>query len=531
MNAPANQTLRTLFENALQRYRDRTALVTADRTLSYETLDSRSSALAAAFIDSGLEPGDKVAVLLSNRPESVLVDLAIIKMGAVRVPLNPMLSSEEIQYILSDSGARAVVCEPEYSDPVAEQATATAAPETVVVVSDDPPDDIPETTVRDYHEMVAGDTSVDPSYRDLEVAPDDPAGLFYTGGTTGKPKGVVYSQHSLVASLYAHLAEFGFDGRDTGLVVTPLSHSAGTFLWANLLGGGRTVVQQGFTPERLLDAVERYGVTWTFVVPTMIYRLLDAPHDSYDCSSLERMLYGAAPIRSDKLEEGLDAFGSVFCQFYGQTEVPNLISVLGRQEHAMAADGRAPERLESAGHPCLMAEVRIVDPDTGTELDAGEVGEVLATAPYAFERYHNRPEATAETLEDGWVATGDIGRLDDDRYLYLLDRKHDVVVSGGLNVYSYTVENVLTAHPGVDQAVVFGIPDETWGEAVHAVVVPASASVTEQELQRHASEHLADYEQPKSISFADSLPTTSHGKVDKAALRDPYWEDRDRSIN
>ncbi|WP_135828443.1 class I adenylate-forming enzyme family protein [Halorussus halobius] len=544
MSGFARKTLPPLFEKALRKYADRTAVVARDRRLTYADLDRRSSALATALDELGVDPEDRVAVLLSNRPAYPVVDLAIVKRGAARVPMNPMLAPSEVRHVLADSGARTVVCDAEHADAVA-TATETLDQSLDVVLVDasertgrDGTPTVGDATVHRYGRLLAEGNGVDATAPAVDVAPGDVAGHFYTGGTTGEPKGVVYSQAGLSSNLYAHLAELGFDGGDTGLVVTPLSHSAGTFLWANLLAGATIVVHREFDVERTLAAVERRAVTWTFMVPTMIYRLLDHGVESYDCSSLDRIVYGAAPMRPDRLREGIAELGPVFCQFYGQTEVPNLVTTLGRQEHAVAAraadegdDDRA-ERLRSAGQPCLLADVRIADPETGEDRPRGEPGEVAVAAPYAFERYHDRPAETDRTLRDGWVFTGDIGRFDEEGYLYLLDRKRDVIVSGGMNVYSQEVADALGTHPEITDVAVFGVPDDDWGEAVHAVVVPESPdALAPEDVAAYADSRLADYKKPKSVEFASELPTTPHGKVDKEQLREPYWRDEDRSVN
>ena len=531
MRASGPQTLPTLVRKALQKYAERTALISEGEYYSYSTLDAKSSALAAAFQDNGVTPGDRIAVFLSNRPEYPVVDLAIMKSGAARLPINPMLSPPEIQHILEDSGASTIICDADCADKLEEVSPVLSLQNVIFIQSEGSYPAVPNAEVQQYEQVLATAETNSAHPLDVDVKPDDVAGHFYTGGTTGKPRGVIYSQEGLTKSLYAHLAEFGFNGADTGLVVTPLSHSAGTFLWANLIGGATTVIQKAFEPEQMCRAIDEHDVTWTFVVPTMLYRLLDAQTAEYNLSTLDRLLYGAAPIRSARLKEAVEMFGQVLTQFYGQTEVPNLISSLGRTEHVSAARESSSERLQSAGQPCLQAEVRIVDPETGNPCPEGKPGEILVSAPYAFERYHNRPAETAETLQEGWVHTGDIGRIDKDGYLYLLDRKHGVIVSGGMNVYSTTVEDVLGEHQQVRDIAVFGVPHEDWGEAVHAVVVSKTDSLTEEDIQTYAASHLADYEKPKSITFTDSLPTTEHGKVDKETLRKPFWEGHERSVN
>jgi len=234
-------------------------------------------------------------------------------------------------------------------------------------------------------------------------------------------------------------------------------------LLSALLAGGTVVLRRGFDETDFCTAVETHGVTWTFLVPTMLYRLLDGPLAVHDVSSLENVIYGAAPIRPDRLREALDRLGPVLTQFYGQTEVPNLITTLDRRDHARVLEDGDDRLLRSAGQPCLLSEVKVVDPDTGEERGPDEPGELLVRAPYTFDGYFGLPEATDETLVDGWVQTGDVGRIDDEGYLYLLDRRNDVVVTGGMNVYTSEVERALGEHRAVGDVAVIGVPDEEWG--------------------------------------------------------------------
>jgi fatty-acyl-CoA synthase/long-chain acyl-CoA synthetase len=233
-----------------------------------------------------------------------------------------------------------------------------------------------------------------------------------------------------------------------------------------------------------------------------------------------------------RLREGLGAFGPVFLQFYGQTEVPNLITTFGKQEHQIAVERDQTDRLSSAGQACLMSDVKIVDVETGEELPHGEEGEVLATAPYTMESYHERPEATEETVTDGWVRTGDIGRIDEDGYVYLLDRASDMIITGGMNVYSTEVEEALGEHDDIKEVAVIGIPDEEWGEIVTAICVRRDeATLTASDIFSFANEQLADYKKPKRVEFVDEIPKTPYGKMDKKALRDEYWKREDREIS
>lgn len=521
--AGAPTTLTEALTKSLDRFSDRVAVTVDGSAYTYGELDDRSNAVANALVDRGVEPGDRVALMMSNCLGYVIADLALLKAGAVKLPLNDMLTEDEFEYMLSDSGAETVIAGPTFTDTLA---SLDASLETldrgfVIDSESDQFDSLADLEAE-------GDTTEPPS---VSVSPDSPVGHFYTGGTTGDPKGVIHSHDNFLQNVYAHTMELDMTGDDTLLLMTPLPHSAGLFLWAALLLGAESVIRPGFEPDQALRDIEDYEVTWSFLVPTMIYTLLDDPRlDETDTSSLETLVYGAAPMTPARLREGLAEFGTVFTQFYGQTEVPNLITVLGKEEHRIAVEEGEEQRLGSAGQSTLMADVKIVDTETGERQPPGHEGEIMATAPYVMDEYWELPEKTAETVEDGWVHTGDIGKRDEDGYVYLLDRKSNMIISGGMNVYSTDVEDVLATHPNVAQVAVIGVPDEKWGEAVTAIIVP-DGEVSSGDIHDFADDELGDYKRPKHVEFRDELPKTPYGKIDKKALREPYWDDSDRSIN
>lgn len=523
----SSMTLTDAICKSLTRFADRVAIEVDGQEYTYEELDRRSNAVANALTARGIEPGDRVALMMSNSLAYVVADLAVLKVGAVKLPLNDMLTEDEFEYMLSDSRAGTVIAGSNFVDTLVSLDEKVETLERPIAAAD--PDELPER-VEALETLVAeGEETERP---DMDLEPADPAGHFYTGGTTGKPKGVVHSHDNFVMNMYSHVLELDITGDDTLLLMTPLPHSAGAFLWAGYLVGAKSVIRAGFDPTQALEDIGRNGVTWTFLVPTMIYALLDHPAlAETDTSSLETLVYGAAPMTPTRLKEGIDEFGTVFVQFYGQTEVPNLITVLGKEEHRIAIEEGEEHRLGSAGQPALMADVDIVDAETDESQGRDKEGEILATAPYVLEEYWERPKKTAETVEDGWVQTGDVGKRDEDGYVYLLDRKSNMIISGGMNIYSTNVEEVLVEHPGVNQVAVIGIPHEKWGEAVHAVVIPEHDDVTAADIQAFADEQLADYKKPKSTEFVEELPQTPYGKVDKKALREPYWEDEERDIS
>ncbi len=522
------RTLTAVFEKSLRKYADRVAVRFEDESLTYAELDARANAFANALAARGIAPNDRVVLMLTNRVEYLIADLGIIKAGATKVPLNDRLTATEFEYMIDDSKAGTVVCDPAFVETLEELRPSLEHVETIVGVADGD-DPLPDGFER--FEELDGEASAPP---DVAPAPSDFVGHYYTGGTTGKPKGVLHTYENMTVNAYSHIMELAITGDDTMLLMTPLPHSAGAFLWAGLLAGATVVVRDGFDTEVALSAIEEEAVTWTFMVPTMIYRVLDSPAlATHDTSSLETLVYGAAPMTPARLREGLDAFGPVFLQFYGQTEVPNLITTFGTQEHQIAVERELTGRLSSAGQPCLMSDVKVVDIETGADLPPGEEGEVLATAPYVMTEYFELPEETAETLtEDSWVHTGDIGTIDDDGYLYLLDRTSDVIITGGMNVYSTEVEDVLVEHPQVSQVAVIGVPDDDWGEAVKAIVIPTTDEMAglENDVLAFADERLADYKKPKSVDIVSEIPETPYGKMDKKALRERFWEDEERAI-
>lgn len=508
--------LRTLLTGALRAHARRPAVVADGRTWTFGELDETSDRLAHALQELGVGPSVPVALMMSNGAEYVVADLAILKLGAAKVPLNDMLSAEEATYILRNS--RAVV------------ALATASQMDVAVAHLKTGEDLRAVVsveeasgegVLSWSEVLADHPAGAP---EVDIAPDDIGLMMYTGGTTGRPKGVVHRQDRLALNQLAHRIETEIRADDRLLLSSPLPHSAGLLLQTALAAGAVTYVERRFDPEAVLQAVERDGVSYLFLVPTMIYRLLDrAAELQGDYSALRTILYGAAPISPERLTEGLDRFGPVFVQLYGQSEAPNFITRLRREDHT--TEPARAHRLRSCGQPTAMAQVRIVDED-GRPQPPGTEGEVAARTTFTMTGYHELPEATEKSLRDGWLHTGDIGYLDEDGYLYLLDRKNDMIISGGMNVYCSEVESAVSEVPGVGQVAVAGIPHPDWGEAVVAFVVPdLEEPFDESALHAHCREKLSAYKRPKAVRVVESLPLTAYGKVDKKALRAawPGW--------
>jgi len=328
------------------------------------------------------------------------------------------------------------------------------------------------------------------------------------------------------------LMELNLGWGEIFMPVTPLTHASICWVLPTLLRGGTCVILNGFKPRRFLETIEKERVTVTFAVPTMIYRLLDYPElRKYDTSSLRLIIYGAAPMSPERLKDAILVFGSVFTQLYAQTEVVQPVTILHPHEHIIDGGEWKLGRLASCGRLSLAMRMKLVD-DQGMEVSPGEAGEIALKGPNIMQGYLNRPDLNAKTLKAGWLYTGDIAKQDEEGYIYIVDRKKDMIISGGFNIYSSEIEKVLLEHPAVEMAAVIGIPHQRWGEEVKAVVkVRLDQIVTEKELISFCKTKLGSVNSPKSIDFADNLPVTGLGKIDKKTIREPYWRGQDRRVS
>ncbi len=496
-------TLAGILTRAIVRCRSRVALRVGDASWTYGDLDAKSAALASGFTELGISKGDFVALYLKNCAEYVIADLALLKIGAVKVPLNEYQSVDDVTYILDDTGATTLVAHQSLLIGLGPAPSRRTALSHIVCVAEEGCE-VPKPAHHWWDDLLADET-----FAAVESSPEDIAMITYTGGTTGTPKGVVQNQASLGVNLFAHIVAGEVSASDVMLLSTPLPHSAGYHLQACLLQGGQVILQSRFDPATFHAVVEERKVTWTFMVPTMIYRLLDyggAP--VRDHSSLRSIVYGAAPMSGAQLHRAIEKFGLCFIQLYGQTECPNYITALTKDDHSN------PELHESCGKAVPFVEVAT------TADDRRGLGEVVVRSPYLLTEYFKNADATRSTLRQGWLHTGDIGYIDDDGYLFLKDRAKDMIISGGMNVYTSEVEQALKRHPAVADAGVIGLPHSDWGEQVHAVVeIRRDAEVTKNALIDWCRGKLSRYKVPKSMEFRAALPLTAYGKVDKKALR------------
>lgn len=509
----------SIIVRALRRFGPRAAFVEGERSVTYSQLADEIGRVRAVLAARGVVAGAGVAHLTQSCPEEFVVAAACYLDGLRYVPLHPKGSLEDWRFISEDAAVSVVVVQTSNFAAAAEELR-RHLPLSVTIFSHESIGSLPAL----FDEARA----VDPLPLTTAVRTGDIARIGYTGGTTGRPKGVVLSQGALATNAITLIAQLEWPRRLRFLSATPMSHATGILVVPVLAQGGTFVIQSTFSPERFVADVARHDITSTFLVPTMIYGVLDELTDhGAGLPTLEHIIYGASPISPSRLKDGLDRFGPVFQQLYGLTEVPNGVASLRISEH----DADDEEALASCGFPLAGNRVELLD-DSGAPVPTGSVGEVCVRSPWLMDRYWNQPEETAQVLAGGWFHTGDVGRFDEKGRLYLVDRKKDLIISGGFNVYAREVEDVLMAHPAVAGAAVIGVPDEKWGEAVKAIVVlRPGALVSADELKDAVRRVKGPVMAPKSVDFVDDLPQTSVGKLDKKALRSTYWRGQERQIN
>jgi len=516
------------LRRAVRYFPNNTATICRGRRQSYRELGRRVRALARALHAQGIRPGDRVAIYLLNSAEFLETVYACFEAGAVVVPLNTRLAAAELVFILNDAECKAFITDEALRPLAAAFKSELQGIEHYIAVGGGDGFD-------DYETLIAQHTADGVSAGNNETSDELLAGLFYTSGTTGLPKGVMLSHRNLWMNALHTLAARAPEPRQNFLHAAPMFHLATFPAVINVtVNGGTHTILPRFDLKTLMELVEREHVTSTVLVPTMINFLIGHPDfGKHDFSSLRRMTYGASPMPLELLKRTMQALPGVeFFQGYGQTESSPLLTALLPDDHNLAGGESAAHRLGSCGRPIAGVEVEIVN-DDGLPVKTGEVGEVVARGPNVMMGYWKRPEETAQTLRGGWLHTGDMARADEDGYLYLVDRKKDMIISGGENVYSTEVENVVYQHPAVREAAVIGIPDERWGEAVAAIVaVKPGANLTGQALIEFCAARLADYKVPKRVEIrGDELPKSGTGKILKKEIREPYWRGKARQIN
>ncbi len=516
------------FDKSAESYPDRPAIVQGDERSSYRETRCWSEKIARAMWAKGLRAEERAAIYSQNHAAVLFCMLGILRAGAVWVPINFRNAADANVEYLKYSETAWLFYHSHYRDEAREIRSRVASLRHLICL------DLQDGENPSLASFVAdsGDAR-EPDWADVYGNPDRMMGLVPTGGTTGPARGVRVT--NLAWGTMTEMATHYWRGGDCDpvcLCTAPLSHATGVVAFTMFAIGGTNVILPGFDALTVLRAIVQHRVTHLFLPPTAFYDLLSHPEvEKFDYSSLRIFLLAGSPVSPDKFKKGVEIFGPCMCQSYGQTEAPMLLTWLDPATVAAAAASDHPERLRSCGKPTSAVRVAIMD-DSGKLLPAGQCGEIVARGSLVSGGYHNLPEATAAIREHGWHHTGDVGYVDEDGYVYIVDRKKDMIISGGFNVYCAEVEAAIMSLPQVREAAVIGVPDEKWGEAVKAVVVLKDGEfISEDAVIRHCKTKLGGVKSPKSVEFWREIPKTLAGKLDRKTIRKPYWAAADREVH
>lgn len=505
----------------------KTAVAFDGGTRGFADYAARSYRLANALIGLGLRRQDRISVMARNGIEMFEAYGAGEVCGLIVHPINYRLTAPEVEYLVGDAEPGAVFFEARFDAIMAAVRDKVSGVRRFIRIGGDP-GETPGWAVA-FEDFIAAGA---PTRPDMRPAEDDTAYLFYSSGSTGRPKGVRLGQAAQWNTALAVGYEFGVNPRDIGLVVMPLFHIGGRFFQlAHHIAGATIHLPHRFDAAAAVETITRERITITHLAPTMIRSILELPDlDQADLSSLRMIGYGASAMPVALLRRALDRFGPILMQRYGSTEAA-VVSYLDTHHHVLDGPPEEVARLASAGKPGPMSEVKVVRAD-GSDCDVGESGLVMVRNPkLVMQGYWRNEAATAEVLRDGWYEMGDVGTLDAAGFLFIIDRKTEMIISGGENIYPREVEEAVLHHPAVADAAVIGIPDDHWGESVLAFVVARDGEmVDDDELIAFCGDRIASYKKPRRIEWRDALPRNSAGKIDKVSLRKPFWEGRDRQV-
>jgi len=509
--------LGSITTRAARYWPDQTALIDARRRISFRLLEQRANQLAHALKALGLEVGDRVAVQAWNRVELVEAEVACYKGAWVKVPLNARLSTDESLHMLRDSGARVLLAGGEHA--LAVSARMAEVPTLQRVVNID----------MEYEDWTGGQPT---TVIQVPTRSDDVAVLHYTSGSSGVLKAAMQTFGNRLAMLRKFLMSpmrRAMPG-DVQAHVGPITHASGMNLMYLMYCGAASLLLGRFDEEDLLSAIQRERVTRLFMVPTMINRIVHHPKVSaYDLGSLRVVLYGAAPMAPALVEKAIALFGPILVQGYGAGETNSMVTLLTEQDHVDAL-AHNPKRLASCGRCYAETDVRVVNADD-QDIRPGEVGEIIVRGDDIMTGYWNAPDLTAEAIVNGYYRTGDLATVDEEGYIYIVDRKKEMIISGGFNIYPAEIEQVLYAHPAIYEAAAVGIPDDEWGEAIKAVVVlKPGQSASAQNILDFCAQGLPGFKRPRSVDFTQELPKNPNGKIVRRLVREPYWAGQERRV-
>lgn len=506
-------TIGDLLARTRDRYPLKFAIAFEDRRLNYEELDNLVNQTANAFTEDGMGKGDMVVVMSRNSLDFVIVNFALARIGAVMVPVNYMLNLEDIRYILEHAGAAGLIASDEYAPLLDKSAGSLEIRFRYLMEAAEE-----DVNLSHWKTLVASRENQPIDFESVDIDDDDLAHVLYTSGTESRPKGVMLTHKSIVSEYVSSIIEGRMEREDVAVHALPLYHSAQlhVFLGPSVYVGSSGIILGNATPEIILNTIEKEGATQLFCPPTVWIAMLRHPDfDRRDLSTLKKCYYGAAIMPREILKELAERLPKAkFWNFYGQTEVAPLATALQPEDQM--------RKLGSAGTPALNVQTRIVD-ENDKEVPRGEVGELVHRTPHAMRGYLHDPEKTAEAFRNGWFHSGDLGVMDDEGYITIVDRKKDMINTGGVNVSSREVEEVIYQLEGVSEVAVIGVPDDYWIEAVTAIIVPKpGADLTEEKVMAFCRETLSKYKVPKQVELTQELPKNPSGKVLKRSLRSSF---------
>jgi len=503
-----------IYRNALM-YPEREAFVYGKERITFSEFNARTNSLIHALWSMGVKKGDVLGVVSWNCLEYLDVYGAAMKGGFIISPINVRLKTDELEYLINYSKANTLFVGPEMVELVNSLKPRLPNVKNFISFEGQAP------RMSCHRDLLAKYSREEP---DVQVTEDDPLYIIYTSGTTGVPRGALFTQGGSREDIRTKVLEKALEPGDTYVILIPLFHVIVSEMLALFYIGDRSVIIKFFDPAETLKTIQDEKATDIFVVPTHLAAMLALPDvKKYDVSSVKRVSYGGSPIPIELLEKALTVFGPIFVQAYGQSEC-SIITYLRREDHDVL--DKSPEEkkiLNSCGRPCIDTHLRIVD-EKENDVATGEIGEIIVLSKHNMIGFWQKPEDTAATIINDWVHTGDVGYCDEKGYIYIVDRKRDMIISGGENVYSREVETILYQHPAVAECAVIGVPDPYWVEHVHGVVVlKKGATVTPDELIAFCKKRLAGYKAVKSVEIVDALPKNSTGKILKKELR-KKWE-------
>ena len=515
-----------LLRRNARKFPNKPALVYGESSTTYGELNHRVNGLAHSLLQMGLRKGDRLATILHNGPEYIEILLALAKIGGILVPVNNLFKQMELKRTLHYVTPRFLLLDPDYYELIDSISTDLEFVDSLISLEGSS-----SSQIEDYESLIRRGDGAEP---EVEVSDDDVLSVFLTSGTTGLPKGVMRThKHEINVGIIGAI-ELKIDYEDRAFFVLPFYHVALVENLARHLLMANTIFirKEGkFDPKEVLATISREQITMCQFVPTMINAMLQEENiEAYDLSHFRLLVYVGSTIPVAVLRRAMDKFKCGFAQFYGQTEGGPSVTALRPKDHILEGSQMQLAKLASAGRPVVNYEVRIVDKEDN-DVEVGDVGEIIARGDAMTVGYWNLAEETAKTLRGGWLHTGDMGRFDEDGYVYIVDRRHDMIISGGKNIYPREIEEVLYQHEAILEAAVIGVPDDYWGESVKALVVlKKGMETTEEEIIYFCKENLASYKKPRSVEFRKELPKSATGKILKRVIREDFWKGMDRKV-